>query len=251
MPARGALGRFRSVGLTGLAVVAGAGAYLSASVAGVSTGAGRRWLLLLGALLTVATLLLQRRTDRRRRSAEQVAVEAEEALTLALNGALAPLTAYLGELAVAEGYGERAALAGQLRQGVVDAAVKLVGEGARSAFYQLDEGARSLSRVVWSGRATMPRGGFTAGTSDGDFVLDLVLRRDLVFIDDVQTHPLVEPSVDSGYQTVIAVAVPAGHVPLGLLTVDAVGHGDLVPSDLELIRVLANLLGAGLAQTRN
>lgn len=245
-----ALGRLRSIGLTGLAIIAGAGAYLSASVAGVSTGAGRRWLLLLGALLTAATLLLQRRTDRGRRTAEQVALEAEEALTLTLNAALAPLTAYLGELAVAADYADRAALAGQLSQGVVDAAVKLVGEGARSAYYQLDDDAGSLSRVVWSGRATMPRERFRAGTSDGDFVLDLVVRRDLVFIDDVLTHPLVEPSVDSGYRTVIAVAVPAGQVPLGLLTVDAAQRGDLSPIDLELIRVLANLLGAGLAQTR-
>jgi hypothetical protein len=232
------------------AVTAGVGAYLvNSSLAGA--GSRRRLLLLLGGTLTAATILFgaaqQYRTSQRLKTAEEVAVEAEEELTVTLNAALAPITDYLASMADTADEGARQVIVGQVLQSVVDAAARLAAPGARSAFYALDAGGRSLSRAAYAGRATLPRPVFAVGTPDGDFVLDLVDRGDLVFIGDVDTDPLVTPSA-AGYRTVIAVAVTAGARRLGMLTVDAPQPDDLTTTHVELVRVLANLLGSGLAQ---
>ncbi len=232
------------------AVTAAVGAYLvNSSLAGA--GSRRHWLLALGGALTAATILLaaaqQYRTSRRLATAEEVAVEAEEELTVTLNAALAPITDYLASMADTADEGTRRLIVGQLLQAVVDAAVRLSADGARSAFYELDPAGQMLTRIAYSGRATQPRTSFTMGTPDGDFVLDLVNRGDLVFVDDVDRSPLVTPSAP-GYRTVIAVAVTAGARKIGMLTVDAPEPGDLTTTHVELVRVLANLLGSGLAQ---
>jgi GAF domain len=232
------------------AMTAAVGAYLvNSSLAGA--GSRRRWLLALGGGLTAATILLaaaqQYRTNRRLKTAEEVAVEASEDLTLTLNAALAPITDYLGGMADAADEATRQLIVGQLLQAVVDAAVRLTAPGARSTFYALDPSGASLTRVAYSGRPALPRAEFTLGTPDGNFVLDLVYRGDLIFVDDVDVHPLVTPSAP-GYGTVIAVAVTAGDHKLGMLTVDAPTQGDLTSNHVDLVRVLANLLGSGLAQ---
>jgi hypothetical protein len=238
--------------LTAAAIAAAAGAYLTSAASGDARGRAHLALLVLGAVLAGATVLIgalqQRRTQRLLRTAEQVAVDAEAELMLTLNGALAPITNYLGDMADQRTSDGRATVAGQLSQAVVDAAVRLTADGSRSAFYQLDEDWQGLTRETWGGRSAQPRGSFSAGTPDGDAVLDLVRAGDYVVIDDVAASPMVTPSPGAGYRTVVAVAVTAGSLPLGMLTVDAPHVGDLGAIDVELVRVLANLLGAGLAQ---
>jgi hypothetical protein len=240
-----------NVVLTGLAVAAAVSAWVSGVEAGGSSGRRRLVLLIVGGCLTGSGIVLasiQRwRSEQARRTAEQVALETEEELSVTLNGALAPITSYLGELAVETDPAERQALAGQLRQAVVDAAVRLTVPGSRSTFYALEPSGDSLLRVAYAGRSQPPRERFVAGTADGDFVLELVTRADLLFVEDVVRSPLVTPSTE-GYATVIAVAVTAGRRRIGLLTVDALYPGDLSTTDVELVRVLANLLGSGLGE---
>lgn len=246
--------RTRGVGvvLTVLAVASAVGAYVLSAQAGRASASDRTSLLVLGAALTGVTIMLgglqQHRTQRSRRTAEQVAIDAEAELILTLNGALAPITNYLGEMADASTEAERATVAGQLSQAVVDAAVRLTAEGSRSAFYRLDDDWSGLTREVWGGRSMQPRPVFVAGTPDGEAVLGVVRAGDFVFVDDVVASPMVTPTSGAGYASVIAVAVTAGSRPLGLLTVDVPHAGDLGEPDVELVRVLANLLGAGLAQ---
>jgi hypothetical protein len=59
---------------------------------------------------------------------------------------------------------------------------------------------------------------------------------------------MVTPST-TGYAAVIAVAVTAGPRRFGMLTVDAPEVGQFTHTDVELVRVLANLLGSGQAQS--
>ncbi|MDQ3112514.1 MAG: GAF domain-containing protein [Actinomycetota bacterium] len=235
-----------------LAVAAAVAAYLFAALAGDADGNRRVALLGLGALtaavVVVVNLAIQRRDRRRIRSAEDAAVEAQEALTTTLNGALAPITSYLGEMGVAHDHRERAAIGGKLRQAVVDAAVRLTGPASRSAFYRLDDATGWLVLDVYGGRSALPRDHFITGDEAGDVLIDLVARGDLVFIPDVEVDRLVRPTSPGEYATVIGVAVTAGPTPLGLLTVDAPVVGDLTTVDVELVRVLANLLGSGLVQ---
>lgn len=244
--------RFKGGLLTAAAIGAAAAAYLTSAASGDAHGTTHTVLLVLGAVLAGTTVLIgalqQRRTQRRLATAEQVAVDAEAELLLTLNGALAPITNYLGDMADQRTADGRATVAGQLSQAVVDAAVRLTAEGSRSAFYRLDDDWQGLTREGWGGRSAQPRSAFVAGTPDGDAVLDVVRAGDYVAIDDIAASPMVTPSPGAGYRTVVAVAVTAGSLPLGLLTVDAPHPGDLGPIDVELLRVLANLLGAGLAQ---
>lgn len=238
--------------LNSLAVVAAAAAFLFSQLAGDTDGRRRAVLLGLGvvtaAVVVVVNLVIQRRDRRRIRSAEEAAVEAQEALTTTLNGALAPITSYLGEMGVAREHHQRAAIGGKLRQAVVDAAVRLTVPTARSAFYRLDPATGWLVLDVYGGRSALPRDHFVTGDEAGDVLLDLVTRGDLVFIPDVEVDRLITPTSPGQYATVIAVAVTAGPTPLGLLTVDAPAVGQLTTVDVELVRVLANLLGSGLVQ---
>jgi hypothetical protein len=243
-------GHWVSLVLRGGAALATVGAFVVGVEVGTSTGRRRTLLLALGATLTFASLALAAfegwRRERARRTALEVALDAEENLMLTLNGALAPLTSYLGELAATRNRAERRALAGQISQAVVDAAVTLTGPGTRSAFYETGPDGL-LERVVYAGQGTPPRDEFTSGTLVGDFVLDLVGRGDLVFVEDVAGHPLLDPAAPD-YTSVVAVAVAAGPERFGVLTVDAPAVANLTQTDVELVRVLGNLLGCGLAQ---
>lgn len=253
-----AAGRWRALlaesGLTLLAAVAAVAAFLCGNSAGRASGGERALLLLAGGVAAatgvVSTWLQRRRDASRVRTATQIAEEAQEEFGLTLNGALAPLTSYLGEMAVASSAADRRAVGGRLAQAAVDAAVRVTTPSARSAFYRLDAKGVTLHREAFAGRPAPPRPVFRSGTPDGTFVLDLVRSGDIVVVEDVEAHPLVTPSHLSGYRTVIAAAVGAGPERLGLLTVDAPEVGDLGGTDIEVVRVLANLLGAGLAGTR-
>jgi putative methionine-R-sulfoxide reductase with GAF domain len=253
MLSRGLQSRWTGATLNAVAVLGAAGAYVFSAEAGDTDGRARTWLLVVGvacvALTVLAGALKQLRDARRIAGAEQVAVDAEEALGTALNGAFAPITGYLGELADASSPTGRAIIAGKIRQAVVDAAVSLTVPGARSAFYRRNRDATQLTRDAYAGRSSLPRYTFTAGTPDGDTVLDLVARGDLVFIEDVEADPMITPSDPGTYRSVIAVAVTAGRQRIGMLTVDAPDVGELTRTDVEMVRVLANLLGSGLAQT--
>jgi hypothetical protein len=238
--------------LSVVVVVCAMATFVVSAQAGDATGPARGWLLALGALLAglavVANLLQQRRNRQERRTLEQVAIEAEAGLALTINGVFAPITSYLGELAATTSDAEVAHVVGQVSQAVVDAAVTLTSPEARSAFYRLDGDGLGLTRESWGGRSMQPRPRFRAGTPDGDAVLDVVRQGDFVFVDDVLASPMVTPTAGSNYRSVIAVAVTAGPLSMGLLTVDSPQVGDLTENDVELMRVLANLLGAAQGQ---
>lgn len=238
--------------LTGSAVLVAGATILLANQAGSADGAARVLLLVGAAVCAAAGVALGIARERADRgliaTAEEVAIEAEAGLTAALTGALAPITSYLGEIADAGSGDERAVLAGELRQAVVEAAVRLTAPDGRSAYYAADLDDGVLERMVWAGHAVPPRRRFVAGTPAGDAVLDLVERGDLVAVDDVVDDPMVTPSHADTYRSVLAAAVTAGAQRLGLLTVDDPTPARFGPVDVELVRVLANLLGTGLAQ---
>lgn len=237
--------------LVGASVVS-AGSFAVGVLAGSATGAGRVLLITGGAVLAVGGILLgaweKRRANRAQRSLERIALDAEENLTVTLNAALAPITENLAKLAATADPAQRATIVGSVQQAIVSAAVSLTqppGQG-RSAYYALEPGGEALARVTYAGRATRPRERFTSGTADGDRVLDVVLRRDYLLIDDVRTAPGVTPSAD-GYNTVIAVSVFAEQRVLGMLAADGPTPGSMTATHVEQMKVLANLLAIALA----
>ncbi|MER7926975.1 GAF domain-containing protein [Streptomyces sp. NPDC096057] len=231
-----------------LSAASAVGSFIVGVLAGSAKGAAQTWLLIGGSVLVLAGITVSAiekvRDNKSIKAAEDIAIQAQTDLTSTLNGALAPITSYLGKIA-ASPRALRKAEVGQLRQAIVASAVKLTHEKARSSYYELV--VNDLNRVCYSGRAESPRQKFSAGTSDGDYLLNLVRSKDLVFVEDISSNPLVTPA-SSGYKTVIAVSVTAGDEVLGLLTVDAPAIGDLTDVHVQLVRVLANLLGSGISQ---
>ncbi|NUT46970.1 MAG: GAF domain-containing protein [Saccharothrix sp.] len=237
--------------LVGASVVS-AGSFAIGVLAGSATGTSRVLLIVAGSVLAVAAIVLgaweKRRANRAQRSLEQIALDAEENLTVTLNAALAPITENLAKLAATTSRAARATTVGAIQQAIVSAAVSLTqppGQG-RSAYYTLEAGGTALVRVTYAGRATRPRERFEAGTVDGDRVLDVVNRRDYMLIDDVRAHAGVTPSGD-GYNTVIAVSVFAEQRVLGMLAVDGPTAGSMTSTHVEQMKVLANLLAIALA----
>ena len=234
--------------LTAVAAVVAGAAFVTGFLGGAATGT-TRWALLAGgtvlAMVAVALSAEERARSRlERATAEQVGVEAEARLQLAVNQALAPLTGYLAALPGSGSGAERSELVGQLRQAVVDAAVRLSGPRARATYYRLVPHGDALERVTYAGRPDLPRERFEAGTPDGDTVLAIVRQGRTVLVPDVVSDPVVTPR-SPGYRTIVGVAVGAGDRPVGLLSVDCPSPGDLQHDDLALLRVLANLLAAG------
>ena len=238
--------------LTLVALLAAAVAPVLGTQAGAASGTARVVLLSLTGLAAatgVGIATLQRlEAQGRQQEAESAAEEARDEFALLVGGALSPTSHYLARLSAATGEGERQTLLGQLIQATLVAAVSTGVPGSRSALYLADEPGRSLVRAGWSGRSGEPRTAFEEGSGEGDSVLALVRRGNAVLVPDVAEHPTLAPSVPGAYGSVVAVAVTAGPRRFGLLTADAPGRGALSGVELEFVRVLANLLGAGLAQ---
>ncbi len=237
--------------LTLAALLAAAAAPVLGIQAGASSGTARLVLLActgLAAALAVGIATLQRlEAEGRQQEAEQAADEAREDFALALGGSLGPTADYLGQAAVAGTEAEQQALLGQLLQAALGAAVTIGPPGSRSCLFLLDPGGGVLTRRAWAGRSGAPRPRFSGDTPDGEFALDLVQRGEVLLVADARAHPRVTPSRAGAYDCVVAVTVRAGGSHYGLLTLDAPGPGTLTSTELELVSVLANLLGAGLA----
>ena len=95
--------------------------FLVSAQAALTRGSARAWLLGIGAVLAgvavLANLLQQHRFRQQRLTLEQVAIDAEAAFTLTINGVFAPITSYLGELASTATDADRAHVAGQVSPG--------------------------------------------------------------------------------------------------------------------------------------
>lgn len=180
------------------------------------------------------------------RAAEDLALQYETRLALALGDAVTPIAHLLGRMASGPA-GERALVRGQLVQRIVDAAAELCGaERARAAFFEISGDA--MRPVAWAGRGDAPTATFERGTPPGDVAHEIVARRAHLFVPDLADPPAgVEIGPHAEYSTFLSVAVYAGGDSFGLLTVDAVEVGDLDDGDVDVARALAQLLGVGLA----
>ncbi|CAN5194541.1 hypothetical protein BH20ACT9_BH20ACT9_14680 [soil metagenome] len=228
-----------------LEVAAVVGGYVAAALAGPAA----RWrlaLLVAGAACVAVPVYLKSRRElaaqRARWSAEQLAIEYEARLAATLGDVVTPIASLLGSLGDAAPR-ERAIVAAQLTQAVVDAAARLCGGGrTRSVYYTLSGDA--LVPTAWTGRADRPTRVFRRGhDAAGDVAHGLVERRDSLLVADVGDQT-------GEYRAFLSVAVFADGRAFGLLTVDAPDAGGLDETDLMVTRALAHLLGAGLAVAR-
>jgi GAF domain-containing protein len=120
-------------------------------------------------------------------------------------------------------------------------------------FFQLDRG--EMRAAAWFGRGDPQTTVFTDHPDDrrGQEALLLVRFHDYLLVDDVRAEELprgAEPRPGAGYRSFISVSVFCGQQNLGMLSVDAPETHAFDDTDLNVMRAMAQLLGAGLVDRR-
>jgi GAF domain len=222
-----------------------------------ATGGG--WALVAaGAVAVAVPLWVKSRRELRQeaeaRSAETLAIETDARLRLIVGDVVTPIAEVVGKVHQTSGKGERESLRGQLKQLVVEAVANLCdGERARAVFFQLERG--EMRAAAWFGRGDPPTTVFTDDPGDrrGQEALLLVRFHDYLLVDDVRAEELprgAEPRPGAGYRSFISVSVFCGDQNLGMLSVDAPEPHAFDETDLNVMRAMAQLLGAGLVDRR-
>ena len=255
------LARRRSRLRTWLLLEAGAVAlgYAVAVLRDRAPATGGAWALVAaGAVAVAVPLWVKSRRELRQeidtRSAETLAIETDAKLRLIVGDVVTPIAEVVGRVHQTSGKGERESLRGQLKQLVVEAAANLCdGERARAVFFQLERG--EMRAAAWFGRGEPPTTVFTDGPGDrrGQEALLLVRFHDYLLVDDVRADELprgAEPRPGASYRSFISVAVFCGQQNLGMLSVDAPEPRAFDETDLNVMRAMAQLLGAGLVDHR-
>jgi GAF domain-containing protein len=215
------------------------------------------WSVVLGGAVAVAIpLYLKSRRELRQeaatRSAESLAIEMDTKLHLVLGDVMTPIAEVVGRIHQAAGEPDRSSLRGQLKQLVVEAASHLCGtERTRAIFFELRGG--TMRPEAWIGRSDPPNTVFTnlPGDRRGREALALVAQHDFLQVDDISHDraPLpLGPRPNAGYRALISVAVFSGDQDFGMLTVDAPEAYAFDDTDLNVLRAMAQLLGAGLVE---
>jgi GAF domain-containing protein len=225
---------------------------------GVPATGGAWALVVAGAVAVAVPLWVKSRRELRQeaeaRSAETLAIETDAKLRLVVGDVVTPIAEVVGRVHQTSGKGERESLRGQLKQLVVEAVASLCdGERARAVFFQLERG--EMRAAAWFGRGDPPTTVFTDDPDDrrGQEALLLVRFHDYLLIDDVRAEELprgAEPRPGAGYRSFISVAVFCGEQNLGMLSVDAPEPRAFDETDLNVMRAMAQLLGAGLVDRR-
>jgi GAF domain-containing protein len=215
-------------------------------------------LVLVGAVAVAIPFAIKSRRELRQEaatmSAEALAIDMDARLRLIVGDVTAPIAEVVGRVHQARTAPERSSLGGQLQQLVVEAAANLCdGDRTRACFFQLDDG--EMAPAAWTGRSDRPVTVFTdaAGDRRGQEALLLVRFHDFLMVDDTLSEPLppgVEPRPGAEYRSFISVAVFCGEQNFGMLTVDAPEPSAFDETDLNVMRALAQLLGAGLVGGR-
>jgi hypothetical protein len=225
---------------------------------GLPATTGRWGLVLAGAVAVAVPLWVKSRRELRQeaeaRSAETLAIETDAKLRLVVGDVVTPIAEVVGRVHQTAGKGERDSLRGQLKQLAVEAAANLCdGDRTRATFFQLEGG--EMRAAAWFGRGDAPTTVFTDAPDDrrGQEALLLVRFHDYLLVDDVNAEELprgAEPRPGASYRSFISVSVFCADQNLGMLSVDAPEPHAFDETDLNVMRAMAQLLGAGLVDRR-
>jgi GAF domain-containing protein len=221
---------------------------------GLPTTPSRWALVVAGAMAVAIPLGIKSRRELRQeaeaRSAETIAIEADTKLRLVVGDVVTPIAEVVGKVHQAATQTGRGSLRGQLKQLIVEAVANLCnGERARATFFELEGG--EMRATAWFGRGDPPETVFTDAPDDrrGQEALLLVRFHDFLLVDDVRAETLprgAEPRPGATYRSFISVAVFCADENLGMLSVDAPEPFAFDETDLNVMRAMAQLLGAGL-----
>lgn len=195
-------------------------------------------------------MFAERAASGRATDARQVAERATLHIRLVVGRVLTPLAYLLGEITDARPRSaELDRLQGQALQVVLSAATELVGgDGVRACFFRLIGGrSRRLELAGYYGRAEPGTLEFLAGSPLADEALRLINDDADAFYPDL-THraPPGWVSRTHRHRCLVVIPVRTNDREFGILTVDAETPEQLREQDVELVRLLSELLAAGL-----
>lgn len=243
-----------------IAVSCAVAAFLLGSLAG-RVGGWWVWpVIVLAALFTATSVGLpmfaERTATGRASDARQIAERAKLQMRLVVGRVLTPLAYLLGEITDARPRStDLERLQGQALQVVLSAATELVETGGvRACFYRLDEArslvggrSRRLELSGYYGRAAPGTIEFESGSPLGDEAMRLLDTDTEAFYPDLTRD--APPGWERGahrHQSLIVIPVVTDRATFGILTVDAETAGRLRDQDVEVVRLLAELLAAAL-----
>ncbi|MGH3872478.1 MAG: hypothetical protein ACRDSR_13400 [Pseudonocardiaceae bacterium] len=209
-----------------------------------------------GAVATVVALLLPARQTwlemGAREDAEKLATAAVINYRLALRSVLIPLTDIFDRIITAPDQISRIEATGAAKQAVVNSVVQVTGvPRARSCYfdYEHDSQGRRLACRIYAGRDTRPRTEFTSTDPSCAEIFRLLEDRRSELKENIALDGSAGFPPDQGlnYQTYISVPVATSAEIFGLLTLDALHAGELLPQHEEEMLLLAQLLGIALA----
>jgi GAF domain-containing protein len=213
-----------------------------------------------GTAATVVALLLPARQTwlevRAREDAQQVAMLAVTNYRLALRSVLLPLTDIFDRIITAPNEVRQTEAKGAAKQAVVNSVVQFIDvPRARSCYFDYEDHGdeRRLVCRIYAGRDARPRTEFSSSDPRHMEIFKLLEnrkseRKENIALEDPSHFP---PDRDHNYQTYISVPVATSAEIFGLLTLDALHPGELLPQHEKEMLLLAQLLGIALAGGRH
>lgn len=245
--------RFRPI-----AVSCAVAAFIVGTVAGQQRGAWFWVLLAVAATLTAAAVGLPMWAEKVAKSravdAENSAEAAKQQMRLVVGRVLTPLSYLLGEITDARPRSpELERLQGQALTLVLAAATELVEPaGARACFFAIRRGSeagrpRKLTMSMYYGRAEPAMAEISEDSPLGAEAFGLIARDEEGFFPDLRAGaPAGWRSRPHRHRGLVAVPVVTSRESFGLLIVDTLEPGVLTESDVEVVRLLGDLLAAAL-----
>ena len=209
-----------------------------------------------GTIATVIALLLPARQTwvevRAREDAQQLAKIAVTNYQLALRSILLPLTDIFDRIITAPSQIGQVEAKGAAKQAVVNSVVQFTGvPRARSCYFDYEQYSQEKKLVcrIYSGRDAKPRTEFSSVDPRHTEVFKLLEDRrsemkENLTLEDSERFP---DDRDYNYETYISVPVATSAEIYGLLTLDALHAGELLPQHEKEVLLLAQLLGIALA----
>ncbi|MGH3697713.1 MAG: GAF domain-containing protein [Pseudonocardiaceae bacterium] len=209
-----------------------------------------------GTIATVIALLLPARQTwlevRAKEDAQQLAKIAVTNYQLALRSVLIPLTDIFDRIITAPNETGQLEAKGAAKQAVVNSVVQFTGvPRARSCYFDYEHGSQEKRLIcrIYAGRDAKPRTEFSSLDPDHLEVFKLLEnrqpeRKENIAQEDPARFP---PDRDYNYRTYISVPVATSAEIFGLLTLDALHPGELLPQHEKEMLLLAQLLGIALA----
>jgi GAF domain-containing protein len=209
-----------------------------------------------GTAATVIALLLPARQTwlevRAREDAQQLAKLAVTNYQLALRSVLLPLTDIFDRIITAPNETGQTEAKGAAKQAVVNSVVQFIDvPRARSCYFDYEHRGSEKRLVcrIYAGRDAKPRTEFSSLDPNHLEVFKLLENRQSERVENIALEdPFRFPSdADYNYRTYISVPVATSAEIFGLLTLDALHPGELLPQHEKEMLLLAQLLGIALA----